>query len=302
MKKSKIRSVFLDSMICYGAQLRTFAIKCISFSVNSFLPLSFSRSLSLLLSLSLSFSLLSCNEKEKKNDFSAIESKLRQDISLHPDSLLLRETLIQLYRDSGYFEKAIAMTDTLIENFDEDNRYWHIRGVLEFENEDTLAADTSFRMAYELQPNPTDAIYIARLMAYYNNPHCPDFCNEIVNRFGKDFEKECYLIKGNFFAAGKDTVKALTYFDSSIRSSYTYMEAYLQKALLLMHRKQYPEALDILKKATTVSNKYDEGYFYMGQCHEQLKDTAAANDAYNRALLANPNFTEAREALDRLFR
>lgn len=242
----------------------------------------------------------SCGDNKKKVEYPSEEAYWQQLIKQYPDSAILKENLIQFYRDSDNYEKAIHYTDSLLQSDSGNAKLWHMKGVIDFEDEDTLEAEISFQKAYELNPNPIDAVYMARLMAYYKNPTCFKICDDILKTFGKDFEKETYLIKGNYYTATKEIEKALAYFDSSMRSSYTYMEAYIQKAILFMSLNRNEEAIDVLKKATTVQNNYDEGYYYLGSCYEKIKDTANAIDAYNKTLMINPNFIEAKEALKRL--
>lgn len=242
----------------------------------------------------------SCNSEDKKQENAIDETYWQQQIRKYPDSSILQENLIQYYRDNDEYEKAISFTDSLLDADSNNAKLWHMKGVIDFEIEDSLGAAHSFEKAYVLNPNPIDAIYMARLMAYYHNPKSLEVCNEIISTFGKAYEKETFIVKGNYYAAIKENQKALDAFDSSIKSSYTYMDAYLQKAFLFMSLERYKEAIDILMKAVTVQNNYDDGYFYLGKCYEQIKDTAKAIDAYEKTMLINSNFVEADEALKRI--
>ena len=241
-----------------------------------------------------------CSNETKNQNKEPDEAYWQQLIKQYPDSSILKENLIQFYRDHEEFKKAVIFTDSLVGLDSNNAKLWHMKGVVDFEFEDSLGAEKSFQKAYQLNPNPLDALYMARLMAYCKNPKSLEICNEILKKFGKDFEKETYIIRGNYLAAIKENDKALQSYDSSIRSSYTFMDGYLQKAFLLMELRRYEEAIDVLKKATTVQNNFDEGYFYLGKCYENSKDTAKAIEAYNHTLLINSNFLEADEAIKRL--
>jgi len=63
---------------------------------------------------------------------------------------------------------------------------------------------------------------------------------------------------------------------------------------------KYEEALGVLKKAVTIQNNFDEGYYWMGKCLEKLGRKDDAIQSYQTALLYDKNFTEAREALNKL--
>ena len=78
------------------------------------------------------------------------------------------------------------------------------------------------------------------------------------------------------------------------------MYAYREKAIALYNLSKYNDALKVLKRAVTIQNNYDEGYFWMGKCYEKLNQKDEAIQSYQSALLYDKNFTEAREALKRL--
>ncbi len=55
-----------------------------------------------------------------------------------------------------------------------------------------------------------------------------------------------------------------------------------------------------MKRAVTIQNNFDEGYYWMGKCYEKLNKKDEAIQSYQNALLYDKDFIEAREALDRL--
>jgi tetratricopeptide (TPR) repeat protein len=251
----------------------------------------------LLFSISIIYS---CKEKKNEPKLQSIEDYWFEQIKLYPDSALLKENLIQLYRDSFDYEAALFYSDSLVKVEGDNPRWWHIKGTLHFELHDTVTAIKSFSKAYMLNPNPIDGIYWARILAFQSDSSCLILCNELSQKFGKNIEKETYLIKGDFFTSIKDYDKALLNYDSSINASYTFMEAYLQKARLLMQLEEFDAAIAVLKKSTIVQNNYDEGFFNLGKCYEKIKDTNAAIEAYNRVLIINPDYSEAENAIDLL--
>ena len=67
-----------------------------------------------------------------------------------------------------------------------------------------------------------------------------------------------------------------------------------------MSLKKYEDAINTLNKAVTLKNNFDEGYYYLGKCYEKTNQIEKAKDAYQKALLYSPDFTDAKEALDKL--
>ena len=113
-------------------------------------------------------------------------------------------------------------------------------------------------------------------------------------------QKEAIFIKGLYYNYTGDKKKAIALFDSCLRIDYTYMFAYREKAIAMYDQGKYEEAAQVLIRAVTVQNNFDEGYYWLGQCYEKLNRKDEAIESYQKALLYDKDFVEAREALERL--
>ena len=109
-----------------------------------------------------------------------------------------------------------------------------------------------------------------------------------------------HVIIGNYSAAINKKDDAIKEFDKSISITFSFMEAYLCKAQVLMDMNKYEEAIKVLENATKIKNSFDEGYYYLGQCYEKIKNKDMAIESYRRALLYSPDYQEAADALQRL--
>jgi tetratricopeptide (TPR) repeat protein len=78
------------------------------------------------------------------------------------------------------------------------------------------------------------------------------------------------------------------------------MFAYREKAIALYNFNKYEDALQVLIRATTIQNNFDEGYYWMGKCYEKLDRRQEAIESYQLALLYDKNYIEAKEALVKL--
>src|SRR5665647_118646 len=112
--------------------------------------------------------------------------------------------------------------------------------------------------------------------------------------------KDAWFIKGLYFNYNNEPKKAIPYLDSCLDKDYTYMYAYREKAIVLYTLAKYNDALDVLKRAVTIQNNYDEGYYWMGKCYEKLNRKEDAIESYQNALLYDKDYTEARDALNKL--
>jgi tetratricopeptide (TPR) repeat protein len=78
------------------------------------------------------------------------------------------------------------------------------------------------------------------------------------------------------------------------------MNAYREKAIALYDQAKYEDAIKVLTKAVTLQNKFDEGYYWLGRCFEKLNNNKDAVESYKNALLYNPDYVEAKDALGKL--
>jgi tetratricopeptide (TPR) repeat protein len=248
--------------------------------------------------------LLACNSNEKaaapKDDTPAVEQELKNAIRQYPDSALLVENLVQYFRENGNYDQALSSINSALAKDSTNARFWDIKATLHFENADTLAAIRAFENSVELNPQPDVIISLGVLYAQTANPLALAMADGLLQANKADAEKEAYFIKGLYHSAKGDKNMAITFFDKCLSINYGFMEAYREKAIALYDMGKYKEALAVLEKAVTLQNGFDEGYYYKGKCLEKLNRVPEAIESYQRALMYDPNYVEAKQALSRL--
>jgi tetratricopeptide (TPR) repeat protein len=228
------------------------------------------------------------------------KESLKNAIREFPDSLTLVQSLVEMYRDEGAFDSALSLTDIQIKK-DSGNAYlWNMKATLLFENEDTLNAIKSLEHAINIYPLPEYLVALGTIYAEIKNPKSLMIADGLLKANRVKSGKEAMFVKGLYYSSTNDKKKAITYFDSSLQMDFTYMFSYREKAIALYDLGQYAEAVEVLKKAVTIQNNFDEGYYWMGKCYEKLGREDDAIQNYQTALLYDKNFTEAREALDKI--
>lgn len=218
----------------------------------------------------------------------SVETALIKNIERYPDSFLLKENLIQFYRENSLYSKAIAGIDTFLRQDPLHARCWHIKGILHFENNDTLEAIHAFENELRIAPNPTSMISLGTLYAQVKDKKSIGLANLLSRYDGKKYTKEASYILGTYYSATGAYPQAITHFDDCIQIDFTFMEAYREKAIALNHLEQFKQSIEVLKKAVTLQNNYAEGYYFMGLTYEKLADTASAIDCFKKALLYDP--------------
>lgn len=246
-----------------------------------------------------------CNDEKEKEpakpvDFSVTEKQIKDAIVKYPDSLLLTEKLIQHYRDNGNYDKAIATANDALQKDSLNARFWDIRATLYFENDDTVNAISSFENAVRILPLPGYLMSLGSLYAQTKNKKALDIADALMQDKNANAAKEAFFIKGLYYNYKGDKIQAIRFFDRCLSMDYTYKFGYREKAIALYDLGRYDEALNVLEKAITLQNNFDEGYYWRGRCLEKLNRLAEAVEEYQNALLYSPDYIEAKEALARL--
>lgn len=249
----------------------------------------------------------SCNDSKNddaKNDQPVTqvsnESTMKDAILKNPDSLILRENLIQYYRDKGDYSNAIQEAEQAIKRDSLGPRFWDIKAVLHFENGDTVHAISAFEKAVAILPDPQYVISLGTLYAQTKNPLALAMADALLKADKSKADKEAFFIKGLYYSYTGEKMKAITFFDKALAESYTFMDAYLEKSIALYDLGKYEEALAVLDKAITLQNNFDAGYYYSGRCLEKLNRKEEAIQSFKNALVYDPDYAEAKQALQKL--
>lgn len=247
--------------------------------------------------------LISCNnnvETIQKPQHVNSKEELKNEIRQYPDSLMLVQNLIEAYRNDASYDSAIVLTDEEIKK-DSGNAYlWNMKATLHFENDDTLGAIKSLEHAVNIYPMPEYLVALGTIYAEVKNIKSLIIADGLLKATRAKSGKDAFFLKGLYYNYTNDKKKAINYFDSSLHLDFTYMYAYREKAIALYDLGKYDEALQTLKRAVTIQNNFEEGYYWMGKCYEKLQQPDDAIQSYQNALLYDKNFIEAREALDKL--
>jgi tetratricopeptide (TPR) repeat protein len=228
------------------------------------------------------------------------EKILKDSIAKFPDSLIIVEKLIQFYRDSFDFDKAIETANEALATDSLNYRIWDIKGTLHYENDDTAEAIKSYETALQLNPLPRYIILLGSLYAQTKSKKALDMSDLLIELKIPKTETEALFIKGLYYNYTGEKNKAINFFDKCLNIDYHYMFAYREKGIALYDLGRYADAITVLDKAVTLQNNFDEGYYWLGRCLEKINKPKDAIEEYKNALLYAPDYVEAKEALERL--
>ena len=238
----------------------------------------------------------------KSDSVNALVVELQQGVKNNPDSIGIRYRLLDVLADAERYKEAINQTDSLIAMDSSNAVFWYKRGVLEEKTGDTVAAIHNLRASIARAPMFLEPMLeLTFLLANQENAEALTWADAIItHEETPQAVVRARFLKGVYYANVNDKAKALAAFDDCIRYNYTFMDAYIEKAILLYDEKKYDEALKTVQKANLVSNSFTDAYYWMGRCYEALGNKELAIDNYKKTLGLDPDYKEAKEALDKI--
>jgi len=247
----------------------------------------------------------SCNNKNSDNatgntaDMPEQEKLLREDVAKHPDSFLLKENLVQYFRENSNYGQALAEMDYLLKKDSLNERLWFIKATLLTENDDTTKAIDAWEQTIKLSPKPEYMMSLGTLYAFTKNPLALAM-GDLLSGRGSAWTYQGLFIKGLYCNSIGDKANAEFFFDKCISLDYTNTLAYREKAIAEYDMGDYEAALKTLELALAVKKTYDEAYYWIGRCYEKLGKKEAAIENYRIALQLSPDYIEPKDALGKM--
>jgi tetratricopeptide (TPR) repeat protein len=151
---------------------------------------------------------------------------------------------------------------------------------------------------------PPSALQVANAralqMAEQGDPATLPLCDSLLQHQGPQGGAEPYYYKGIYFASKKDNKKALGWFDKTIQTDYSFYEAYIEKAALLIDAKEFEAAHKELELLRTLSPGYAPVHYWLGKWADRQEKKEKALEHFRLALSLDTSLTEAKQAIQRL--
>ncbi|MBK7884228.1 MAG: hypothetical protein IPJ81_10860 [Chitinophagaceae bacterium] len=123
----------------------------------------------LIILIVLAFLVSSCTNEEKPDEPATVpisrETELKESIKKYPDSLSLKEYLIQYYRSNNNYDMALATANEVLQKDSSLARFWEMKATLYFENYDTVNAIKAYEKLLDIYPAPQYVMELGSLYA-----------------------------------------------------------------------------------------------------------------------------------------
>ena len=214
----------------------------------------------------------SINTKLKLSEFQLIVKQYEAAMNTLADIMRIRpgdpEALFMLgmvYRDQGKTEQAIGAFQSAVERNPDMSEAWVILGDLMDRTNNPLALQY-FDNAIRVDPNNVAALHAK---AYY-----------LQNNERMD--------------------EAIAIYQQIHKINPQYPEAYLNTAILQLYRDSIDAAMKELNILKEIDPTNAAAWFYIGKAHQFRKEMTEAKAAYEQALRLDPDYAQAKDALQEM--
>ncbi|REJ82264.1 MAG: tetratricopeptide repeat protein [Bacteroidetes bacterium] len=221
-------------------------------------------------------------------------------LKLDPKNIEANLKLAEIYFYLKAYTKSVTYSNEVLKLDQRMAKPYFLKGFVYKESGDTVRAISSFQTVTELEPENYDAhhqlgiIHAAKgdklALQYYNNALKvrPNSTEALYNR-------------GLFFQEHSDFDKAIADYQSILKIDPSYTDAYYNQGFIaLVNRKDYKTAIDFFSKVVQIDQNYIEAFYNRGLAHEYAGNKSAAREDYNKALSIFPNYSLAKEGLERI--
>jgi tetratricopeptide (TPR) repeat protein len=225
---------------------------------------------------------------------------LKECIATWPQSVDLHRRLSEIYEQTGQHSRAISLYDEILQTDSLNFEAWYSKGILLSRLKDTAGAIEALERSYAAQPVYYNGITLAGFYATRRNPKTPALCDELIAKDLNNEFPDAHFIKGLYYSYNKKYDSANAQFDECIRRDWRFADAHVEKAVIQFEKKEYEEALKILRVALTVANINPDAYYWIGRCYEATGKKDLALQYYERTLSIDSDYEEAEAAMKRL--
>jgi tetratricopeptide (TPR) repeat protein len=226
---------------------------------------------------------------------------LNQSLKELPQSTLLRISLARSYNAQNKTEEALKVCDEILQMNPEQVDVLKLKAGLLEKKQDFVTSIRILEKAYSITPYDIELNYILALKyAETKNPKVINICDSLIKMDSLGVHADPYYYKGIYYSNINDKAKALSLFNEAIKHDYNFLDAYIEKGIILYDQQKYQDAYQSFNLAMTISPKYADSYYWMAKCQEATGNKAEAKLNYQRAYGLDKTLKEAKEAADKI--
>jgi tetratricopeptide (TPR) repeat protein len=222
---------------------------------------------------------------------------LQQD----PSNLAVRLRLAEGYSTSGRAQDALSILTDGIRADSSLTVLWNVRASVLALSGDTSAAMGDLERSLRLDPGQTSQwLELGFLHAGRGEAKAEAIAARLLReQTDADTRVQSWYLLGILHGNRGQTAEALRAYDSCIVTRYSFIDAHIEKGILLDGMRKHGEALAAFRMASAIDKSNADAWHWQGTSLEALGDREAAADAYARALALDTTLRASRRGLER---
>lgn len=224
-------------------------------------------------------------------------AQLAEDATNQP----LRLQLAGALSASGRRAEAISLLRDGLRIDSTSTALWNALAVLQSATGDTTAALAGLRTSLRLDPRQAaPRLELGFIYAAMGDKRAEDLARQLLQEgLGLEVRLQSWYLLGVHYGNQGMTERALAAFDSCIVLRYTFLDAHIERGILLVKERRYKEALGCFRRASAVDKSNADAWYWQGECLEAEGEPLEAADSYARALALDTTLKAAARGLER---
>ncbi len=249
--------------------------------------------------------LTSCNNEADSKESTPASKKidfLEKDANTYPDSASLQLRWAEELLASGDTTRAVDVLLKFQDQFPGNTNILNGIGYSSLLAKDTSTAVFYIQNSLSVNPNqPEIEMELAFIFQSQKNDRWKVIASDMIrDSINQIRSSRGYFVRGVFESNYNQLDEAIQSFDSSILQQFTFVDAHIEKSLLLLEKDKVQQALDGLYKALELDRKNPDIYFLAGECKRKLDEFESASNFYLQALELDPSHEGAKYNLNKL--
>lgn len=252
------------------------------------------------------FTFLSCSERGRggaagDNALASDIPKWRTMLQEDPSNLTLRFRLAEGYSATGRIQDALSTLSDGIRADSGSTVLWNARASLLALSGDTAAAIGDLRRSLRLDPGQSSAwLELGFLHAGRGDAEAEAIAGRLLREHtDAETRVQSWYMLGILHGNRGRASEAIRAYDSCIVTRYSFIDAHIEKGILLDGMRKHREALAAFRMASAIDKSNPDAWHWQGTSLEALGDREAAAEAYARALALDTSLRASRRGLER---
>ncbi len=228
--------------------------------------------------------------------FEDAEKMFKKVIEFDPFYTDAYNNLGNIYMLRNNFELALEQYTKVINLSPANDGAYSNIGLIYMKSGSLSKAIEMFQKAVELNPRSAEAFYnLATCYLLFNSIQNAETSIKKALEINPD-DDDFKTVYAQTLSAAKKYDEARKIFEEVIRSDASNFDALNELGLICLYRKEYLKAIEYFDKIKGNKNleKSSKVYYNLALCHERLKNSTEARDAYAESIKRNPNYAAVR--------